>query len=664
MDFSKKYNLLSKDNKTTSILFIPIIILLGIVPLIVRMKVEALSEKAVEIFKIEEHIDFYSQSKAITIMGITILMLVLLFCFFDRKRVKKNKTIRIYILSAGLFLGFTALSTALSAYPDIALWGIHDRAEGMIIIGCYVIMMFYTLYVFRDIQDYKYITVALGIMIIVTTFIGVTQYIGKDILLSDFFKKITIPSQYAHIREDVVAAFKQEKITGTLYNPNYVGSLCAMTIPIFAGLIFVERNSIKRSLYLFLGLCNLLLLFGSGSRAGIMGIGGVIGFAIIIFSKKLWAIKKIGYKKIIALIGIIIIFTIITQELWYSKVIRLATDIKYMFVAEERDYRDDSEMRDYNEIKEIIEQDGKVVLVTQDNKMVIELGEEYKNFNFYDGENNEIDYIVKNNQYITEDARFSNFYFHILYMSGSDDLMAAIALLDSKDEHRGGEKISTRFSFLTDLIQTFRSKDFEDDKNEGLLNPLFLLNATEDKSIYIVDPFTQQRIVQETPEAIGFKGKEKVGSGRGYIWSRTIPMLKHAFFIGHGPDTYALEFPQREYLAKYYALYDAYVIVDKPHNLYLQIGVNNGIIALIGFLILILTYIIDSLRLYAFKGYYEDSEKIGIMTMLAVVGYLIAGMFNDSSVSVAPIFWVLLGVGMAINHLIKYSSKELIRNQR
>ena len=39
--------------------------------------------------------------------------------------------------------------------------------------------------------------------------------------------------------------------------------------------------------------------------------------------------------------------------------------------------------------------------------------------------------------------------------------------------------------------------------------------------------------------------------------------------------------------------------------------------------------------------------------MLAIIGYLGAGFFNDSVVPVAPIFWILLGTGIAVNYLVK-----------
>ena len=103
------------------------------------------------------------------------------------------------------------------------------------------------------------------------------------------------------------------------------------------------------------------------------------------------------------------------------------------------------------------------------------------------------------------------------------------------------------------------------------------------------------------------------------------------------------------------------MIIDKVHNLYLAIFINNGGLALLGFLIMLGAYLVQSFKLYALKGYYENKEILGIATTLAVVGYLGAGVFNDSVVSVAPIFWILLGAGMSVNYLI---NKEVDDNQK
>jgi O-antigen ligase len=156
-------------------------------------------------------------------------------------------------------------------------------------------------------------------------------------------------------------------------------------------------------------------------------------------------------------------------------------------------------------------------------------------------------------------------------------------------------------------------------------------------------------IQYEEAPTIGFQGKEKLGSARGYIWSRSLPILLHSLFIGQGPDTFFAVFPQGDLLGKLYAYNTTQMIVDKPHNLYLQISINEGGIALIAFLVMMLAYCIDSFKLYALRKEYNVQQAIGAAIALAIIGYLGAGFFNDSIVSVAPIFWVLFGTGIAVN---------------
>ena len=68
---------------------------------------------------------------------------------------------------------------------------------------------------------------------------------------------------------------------------------------------------------------------------------------------------------------------------------------------------------------------------------------------------------------------------------------------------------------------------------------------------------------------------------------------------------------------------------------------------------MVMAYLIDSFKLYALRRKYSVQQVIGVAIALAVIGYLGAGFFNDSIVSVAPIFWALFGVGIAVNQLNK-----------
>lgn len=67
-----------------------------------------------------------------------------------------------------------------------------------------------------------------------------------------------------------------------------------------------------------------------------------------------------------------------------------------------------------------------------------------------------------------------------------------------------------------------------------------------------------------------FKGHERSLSGRGYIWGRTIPLLKKFLLWGSGPDTFTVKFPQTDYVMK----------VNTGLNMYQQLP-DKGITACI-----------------------------------------------------------------------------------
>lgn len=226
--------------------------------------------------------------------------------------------------------------------------------------------------------------------------------------------------------------------------------------------------------------------------------------------------------------------------------------------------------------------------------------------------------------------------------------------------------------------------------NDDFKDVSFLLNADEDGSIYnrnivcmnfykdyknslyfkhtgtaikMVHPNTMTTFAPVNAEHIGFEGKEELGSSRGYIWSRTLPLLGNCLFTGYGPDTFTYNFPQNDVLAKYYSYEQFnegfYVTVDKPHNMYLQIFYSSGLIALLAFLGIVVFYLVDCFRLYALRREYRTEQAMGISVMLGIVGYLAAGMFNDSVVSVAPVFWILLGVGAALNTINRRADRSI-----
>jgi hypothetical protein len=149
-----------------------------------------------------------------------------------------------------------------------------------------------------------------------------------------------------------------------------------------------------------------------------------------------------------------------------------------------------------------------------------------------------------------------------------------------------------------------------------------------------------------------FNGYDSFASSRGYLWSRTIPLLKKYIVLGSGADTFVIAFPQQDYVGLHNAGYEGQ-INTKPHNMYLQMGVQTGVLSLIAFLIFYGMYFISSIRLY-FRGRFQSFfAQIGVGVFIGTFGYMIAGLANDSTVAVAPVFWTLMGLGIAINHKVK-----------
>jgi O-antigen ligase len=94
-------------------------------------------------------------------------------------------------------------------------------------------------------------------------------------------------------------------------------------------------------------------------------------------------------------------------------------------------------------------------------------------------------------------------------------------------------------------------------------------------------------------------------------------------------------------------------IIDKPHNLYLGIAFDTGVLSLIAFLVFIGMYLLWSFRLYRRRG--GDPEPQGLTyTMgcgifVGVCGFLVGGLFYDGMISVLPLFLGLLAIGIACN---------------
>ncbi len=618
-----------KTDLTALAIFFPAVIALAIIPTI--MYVTLVSSQLVDTYRYFSgtatdngylFLDIYSQGKAFAVVVIAIIMmaLALLCCVYLFRRIEKRSLV--FLGLSAVYVLMTLISALCSEYKDIALWGQFDRAEGFFTTACYFVIFLFTMYSFKTTKNFRYVVFALFFCVGVNTILGIFQFTGNALENNDWFLNLIVDKQYA----DAIVVDQNHTsraLLGALYNYNYVGSFTGLAIPLFSTMAIFDKKILHKVFYIIFDMMALFMLMGSTVRSGVVAVAAAIVVGVFLFFRLILKRWKVALASLGAAVLLVVGGNIVTEGAFFRRVSTLLGDmIQVVAPAEEK-----TDLFDSLPVREIIHnKDGSVTLVTQSDAM-------------------NISFDLLENRYVFTD-------------NGGDEI--------SMSFNNAGEMKSTdeRFAGIT-LDFNSTSEDLSDgsvmylwfnDNSRSILS-FYLYGG---KNIHLVDNKIADRIEPINAEHIGFEGKELVGSSRGYIWSRTIPLLKNCILTGYGADTFAYVFPQHDFLAKYYSYAEGFhITVDKPHNLYLQIFISNGLVALIAFLGICLFYLVDCFRLYALKKEYRTEQIYGAAVMLAIVGYLTAGMFNDSVVSVAPMFWILLGVGCALNTINRRLDKNL-----
>ncbi|AGK55419.1 O-antigen polymerase [Bacillus sp. 1NLA3E] len=160
------------------------------------------------------------------------------------------------------------------------------------------------------------------------------------------------------------------------------------------------------------------------------------------------------------------------------------------------------------------------------------------------------------------------------------------------------------------------------------------------------------------------KSTGEEGSFRLFIWKKSLPLVPKYFWVGSGPDTFAYVFPNDQEKKGFFGD----MIVDKAHNEYLQMAITLGVPALLTYLYLLFVILRNAFK--AVKNVQMDKEKILLYGLIsAIFSYLVQAFFNISTVPVAPIFWAVLGMTMAVSTLylnieVKQDSGEETRESQ
>lgn len=594
MPRKRTYTYSSRSKTNSKLLLFPLFLIVTILPLLVSMHTYNTGLNQFDWYPIEDTaVDtflYYKQWFFVLISSVCALILIVRG-IIDKKEIK---FIKIFIPLA-LYAVLALISTLTSPYRIYGFTGMFEQFENVFCLLGYALIVYYAFSIIQSEYELQLFINALAIGALILGLIGTLQAIGYDIFTTSWGKALIAEKDINPNSLELV--FGKKRTYATLYNPNYVGVYTSMIIPLYTALLFYTKFSYEYVLYLLVILSNLISMFGSQSKSGIVSIVASMLIVLLIMRKKIlkrwFIILPIIASICIAFLGI----NYIQQNAYIKAIIHAFKTVSpatpaLTEIATEKEY-----------IKVVY--NNSTLYVSQDNRSIL---------SFCDSSMNAIPYHEKE----------------------AEDSQSTLVLEDE------------RFSDITPITYDDEIVDF----GLSIQGKLWYFSYDEETEQYRhYNRYGRFSPIATAPSAV-FTGYENFASKRGYLWSRTIPLLSNYIFLGSGADTFAIAFPQYDFVNAYNFGYES-ELITKPHSLYLQIGVQTGIISLIALLVFYSWYFIQSIKLYINHSLHTKSSIYGMALFISSISFMISAISNDSSISVSPVFWCCIGAGLAANMVVK-----------
>ncbi|MBO5154686.1 MAG: O-antigen ligase family protein [Eubacterium sp.] len=538
--------------------------------------------------------DFFLYYKSVLVTITGVLMLVILYWQISRMR-RKDTLVgadsRIFIPIL-VYLFFVILSSLFSEYGYFCTHGMPDQFETVWNLIAYVVTLFYCYYAVVWLKAEKDVLSLIFIAAVPVSLICVLQFLKIDIY------------RIIYAGEGYTFTFLPGQVYGPFYNINYVGYYTLLFFPLFMLLCIFCRDLKIRLASAVLAVALFISMIGAQSISAELAMASVVVFTVLFFLLKNVKAKKLLWIPIVAIlaggvVGCAVIAPKINAYIQASDTEK--TDLENIFT------NDDNVEIDYKGQKLYIQ-------MFQTGDMV--------SFALIDQEQNDV----------ALEYAFSESSYYYVITDNRFDGMTLMPVIITEDP--------VTYGFFAQI----------NGKNWCFSNQL-----TEDGSyVYYNDLGKCTKLTSETvsPDFTPLVHMTWLANGRGYIWNKTIALLKNYIFLGSGADTFALVYPNGDFVDKYNNGYDN-LILTKPHSLYLQIAVHSGVLSLIAFLVFYLWYFISGLRLYFRKQFDDPLTVSGFAILLGTAGYMISALANDSTITISPLYWALLGIGIGINQRIR-----------
>ncbi len=194
----------------------------------------------------------------------------------------------------------------------------------------------------------------------------------------------------------------------------------------------------------------------------------------------------------------------------------------------------------------------------------------------------------------------------------------------------------------------------------GIIVGLVLFLAIKGKKLWIFGIAAAMSVVAILPDSVMSRFtsigdlKDTSSSFRLLIWLGTLRMLKDFWLPGVGLS--------EEAFGRAYPFY-SYIGIDAPHphNLFLQLDTQAGIVALITFLVLIVIFYRTSIVEYL-KNIKTDAGWIIVAVMSAMAAFLVQSMFDNTwyNYRLILMFSMVLGIGVKTAMILREERQKAL----
>ncbi|MBE5950837.1 MAG: O-antigen ligase family protein [Lachnospiraceae bacterium] len=600
---------LNKENMVKILQWLPVYVTLLILPFVTHYKLHE-SRFAGEAFFVSETTNFdfdlyYKHSVFLWITGAVILLLCYLL-YKKRKEVFTKLNLRkqgFILIPIGVYMVFALLSSVCSEHRIAALTGCDTQFESFFTLLGYVLLAMYLLYLIESERDIKLAGIAFGISMTELSVLGILQYTGHDLYNYEWYQRLITPDGYLEQLGWVGGA--GETVVLNAYNSNYAGVFLAMMAALCLGVLLTEKKIWRMAVEIVIFLALVTCQIGTGSKAGFLVLVVTASLAVVYLLRRLY---QYWYVLIPALTFVMLAGSLFIQYLNLPIVDR----IQEAFAVEKTEE---------NPLERMVTTENGVEVTYKDTYVKIRMSHNEDGFQFTvidkKGSRMPITWQEENGYFIFENDALSGVTITPLYLNGETPIFA-LTMAGRDWVFKPGTKWAPEYMY--------------------------------------VNEYGQWDTMDET-KRVGFYGYERFASYRGFIWSQSIPLLFERIFLGEGANCFAFAYPQNNYKDMYYYV-GGITPVTRPHNLYLQMGVEVGVIGLLAMIVFWAVYLLESVKLYFKSTFATWTERIGFGCFLAVFVYLVCGLSNDSMITIAPTFWCIMGVGLAANRLVKIQKKR------